>query len=174
MILLFTRNFLCFPKLGLIKILKKYDRRTGELLSLPFTQLAVHQPFFMTEPVTRLVRECEANLEVLFPLEAEVVESTSVEQKHTETETTRSDPPNSSSGTQMPPGEETVDIYRSTLAAIKAIQCLKKASSTYNPLSLSYIFGSQDNDVTGAVTAENSPRDSLVTDDPTEDVRSPM
>lgn len=134
------------------------------MLSLPFTQLAVHQPFFTTEPVTRLVRECEANLELLFPLEAEVVESTSVEQKQT-------DLPNSSTETKVALEEETLDIYRSTLAAIKAIQCLKKASSTYNPLSLSYIFGDQDNDVTGAVTAENSPCE---VEDATEDVGSPM
>ncbi|XP_042043589.1 SPX domain-containing protein 4-like [Salvia splendens] len=166
------KNYSSLNFAGLIKILKKYDKRTGELLSLPFTQLAVHQPFFMTEPVTRLVRECEENLELLFPQEAEVVESTSIQQKQ------NADPPNASSELKLAPGEETVDIYRSTLAAIKAIKCLKKASSTYNPLSLSYIFGNQDNDVTGAVTAENSPRDSLVTlpkeEDATEDVCSPV
>lgn len=169
MVVLFTEVSFVFLELGLIKILKKYDKRTGELLSLPFTQLAVHQPFFTTEPVTRLVRECEANLELLFPLEAEVVESTSVEQK--QTETPHADLPNSSSETKVPLEEETLDIYRSTLAAIKAIQCLKKASSTYNPLSLSYIFGDQDNDVTGAVTAENSPCE---VEDANEDVHSPM
>ncbi|XP_041995123.1 SPX domain-containing protein 4-like [Salvia splendens] len=166
------KNYSSLNFAGLIKILKKYDKRTGELLSLPFTQLAVHQPFFMTEPVTRLVRECEENLELLFPQEAEVVESTSIVQKQ------KADTPNASSELKLAPGEETVDIYRSTLAAIKAIKCLKKASSTYNPLSLSYIFGNQDNDVTGAVTAENSPRDSLVAlpkeEDSTEDVCSPV
>lgn len=134
--------------------MKKYDKRTGELLSLPFTQLAVHQPFFTTEPLTRLVRECEANLEVLFPLEAEVVEAKQTETMHT-------DVSNSSSQKTMQLGEETLDIYRSTLAAIKAIQGLKKASSTYNPMSLSYLFGDQDSDGTGAVTEENSPSDSV-------------
>ncbi|GER41387.1 SPX domain-containing family protein [Striga asiatica] len=135
---------------GLIKILKKYDKRTGGLLSLPFTQLAVHQPFFTTEPLTRLVRDCEANLELLFPLEAEIVESNPAHQKQA----------NTSSEKKMPLGEDTTDIYKSTLAAIKAIQGFKKASSTYNPLSLSYLFGDQDNDSTGAVTHENSPCDS--------------
>ncbi|KAH6761877.1 SPX domain-containing protein 4 [Perilla frutescens var. hirtella] len=165
------KNYSSLNFAGLIKILKKYDKRTGELLSLPFAQLAVHQPFFTTEPLTRLVRECEANLEVLFPLEAEVVEATSVEPK--QTETTHANLPNASRETKSSLGEETIDIYRSTLAAIKAIQCLKKASSTYNPLSMSYIFGNQDYDVTGAVTAENSPCDSKE-EDATEDVHSPM
>lgn len=145
------KNYSSLNFAGLIKILKKYDKRTGKLLSLPFTQLAVHQPFFTTEPLTRLVRECEANLEVLFPMEAEVVESNPIEQKQAST----------SPNTTLSLGDETLDIYKSTLAAIRAIQGFKKASSTYNPLSLSYLFGNQDNENTGAVTAENSPCDTL-------------
>ncbi|KAI3452278.1 hypothetical protein Pfo_008943 [Paulownia fortunei] len=152
----------------------KYDKRTGELLSLPFTQLAFHQPFFTTEPLTRLVLECEANLEVLFPLEAEVVESTAVAEE--QTGVTLADILNASPETTLSLGEETVDIYRSTVAAIIAIQGLKKASSTYNPMSMSYLFGSQDNDSTGAVTAENSPCNSFVTlhdvEDENEDICS--
>ncbi|KAK6128839.1 hypothetical protein DH2020_037405 [Rehmannia glutinosa] len=170
------KNYSSLNFAGLIKILKKYDKRTGELLSLPFTQLAFNQPFFTTEPLTRLVRDCEANLEVLFPLEAEVVESAHVEQNQTGT-STHADVSNASRATTLPLGEETVDIYRSTLAAIKAIQGLKKASSTYNPMSLSYLFGNQDNDSTGAVTTENSPCDSFVSlhkgDDANGDVCSP-
>ncbi|KAL7094708.1 hypothetical protein ACP275_11G120500 [Erythranthe tilingii] len=163
------KNYSSLNFAGLIKILKKYDKRTGELLSLPFTQLAFHQPFFTIEPLTRLVRECEANLEVLFPLEAEVVESITVQ--NVQTEQTGTDK------SSMPLGEETMDIYRSTLAAIKAIQGLKKASSTYNPMSLSYLFGNQDNDSTGALTEENSPSESFLNlhkgEDANEDVRSP-
>ncbi|KAL8545983.1 hypothetical protein ACS0TY_005917 [Phlomoides rotata] len=170
------KNYSSLNFAGLIKILKKYDKRTGELLSLPFTRLAIHQPFFTTEPLTRLVRECEANLEELFPLEAEIVEGTPDERA--QTGTTRTNESNASVETRLPlGGEETVDIYRSTLAAIKAIQGLKKASSTYNPLSLSYLFGNQDIEITGAVTEENSPCDSSVSshkdDDAVEDVRSP-
>ncbi|KAL3813397.1 hypothetical protein ACJIZ3_014665 [Penstemon smallii] len=146
------KNYSSLNFAGLIKILKKYDKRTGELLTLPFTQLAFQQPFFTTEPLSRLVHECEANLEVLFPLEAEVVESTG---------TRHGDVSNAAFGATLSLGEETVDIYQSTLAAITAIKGLKKASSTYNPLSMSYIFGNQDNENTGAVTEENSPCDSL-------------
>lgn len=87
-------------------------------------------------------------------MEAEVVEAKQTETMHT-------DVSNSSSQKTMQLGEETLDIYRSTLAAIKAIQGLKKASSTYNPMSLSYLFGDQDSDGTGAVTEENSPSDSV-------------
>ncbi|KAF8407387.1 hypothetical protein HHK36_006518 [Tetracentron sinense] len=146
---------------GLVKILKKYDKRTGGLLRLPFTQRALHQPFFTTEPLTRLVRECEANLEVLFPSEAEVIESTHLSQD-------QADPPcNDSTDTPLEAstslGEDTVDIYRSTLAAMKTIQGLRKESSTYSPLSFGSLFRSQGDDSTGAITAENSAENSSAT-----------
>ncbi|XP_059641642.1 SPX domain-containing protein 4 isoform X2 [Cornus florida] len=155
------KNYSSLNFAGLVKILKKYDKRTGGLLCLPFTQIALHEPFFTTEPLTRLVRECEANLELLFPLVAEVVECTTTARHQsvpTPTDTAKISPETSSSL-----GEETVEIYRSTIAAIKTIQGLKKASSTYNPLSFGSLFGSQDNESTGAVTAQNSPVDSLAT-----------
>ncbi|KAJ0098397.1 hypothetical protein Patl1_21877 [Pistacia atlantica] len=53
-------------------------------------------------------------------------------------------------------GDETLDVYRSTLAAMKAIRSLQKASSTSNPLSFSSLFRSQEDESGGAVTAENS------------------
>ncbi|XP_022042134.2 SPX domain-containing protein 4-like [Helianthus annuus] len=68
------KNYKSLNFAGIIKILKKYDKRTGGLLRVHFTQLALRQPFFTTEPLTRLVHECEENLD-LFPLKAEVVES---------------------------------------------------------------------------------------------------
>lgn len=148
------KNYSSLNFAGLIKILKKYDKRTGGLLRLPFTQLAAHQPFFTTEPLTRLVRECEANLELLFPLEEEVTESTSAPRAQN-----RADPPLADI-TNTPPetsslGEATRDIYRSTLSAIRTIQGLR-TSSTYNPLSFAAIFRDQDDEGSGAVTAENS------------------
>ncbi|CAA3009126.1 SPX domain-containing 4 [Olea europaea subsp. europaea] len=155
------KNYSSLNFAGLLKILKKYDKRTRGLLRLPYTQLAVHQPFFTTEPLTRLVHECEENLELLFPQEAEVVESTSIAQD--KTDIIPRSPSIDCLETTLSLGEETVDIYRSTLAAIRAIKGLKKASSTYNPLSFSTLFGSVDSDITGAVTAENSPCDSFAT-----------
>lgn len=159
-----------FASTGLVKILKKYDKRTGGLLRLPFTQLVLHQPFFVTESLTRLVRECEANLELLFPLEAEVVESTPAAHENVLNEAGNIQPDTSSTV-----AEETSDVYRSTLAAIKAIHGLRKESSTYNPMSLSGIFRSQDDESVGAVTAENSASNSstaLAGEDDQDDTRS--
>ncbi|CAL9110344.1 unnamed protein product [Musa acuminata var. zebrina] len=147
------KNYSSLNFAGLVKILKKYDKRTGALLSLPFTQRALHQPFFTTEPLTRLVRECEANLEMLFPLEAEVIESDQTGKG----ETLEPHDPEGSSDRA-----DNIGVYRSTLAAMKAIQGLRKASSTYNPLSLAQFFHGQDeDDGSGAVTTENSASNSL-------------
>ncbi|KAF3444792.1 hypothetical protein FNV43_RR14485 [Rhamnella rubrinervis] len=148
------KNYSSLNFAGLIKILKKYDKRTGGLLCLPFTQVAVHQPFFTIEPLTRLVRECESNIEILFPLEAEVIETTP-------TTADKLDQPSNNSANTLSKrpsnlGEEAVDIYRGTLAAMRAIRGLHKASSTYNPLSMSSLKRNQDDEGTGAVTAENS------------------
>lgn len=131
------KNYSSLNFAGIIKILKKYDKRTGGLLRVHFTQRALRQPFFTTDPLTQLVHECEENLELLFPLEAEVVESTS-----------------DMKTAPLPIGEGTSDVYRRTVDAINTIKGLKKESSTSNPLSFASIFGNQDID-TGAITAED-------------------
>lgn len=152
----FTTLLLWIFCVGLVKILKKYDKRTGGLLSVPFTQRALHQPFFTTEPLTRLVHECENNLELLFPLEAEVTDSDLPGKDGTRS--------GSSDHRTSCVQEETADVYRSTLAAMKAIQGLRKASSTYNPLSLAQFFHCQDDENgAGTVTTANSPSGSFTT-----------
>ncbi|ONK78835.1 uncharacterized protein A4U43_C02F22930 [Asparagus officinalis] len=105
---------------------------------------------FAGKPLSRLVRECETNLELLFPLEAEVIESGAA--------TARDKCDDDSNTPEASAQEDTGDVYKSTLAAMKAIQGLRKASSTYNPLSLAQFFHNQDDDDddSGAVTAENS------------------
>ncbi|XP_062009881.1 SPX domain-containing protein 4 [Rosa rugosa] len=154
------KNYSSLNFAGLVKILKKYDKRTGGLLRLPFTQLALRAPFFTTQPLTMLVRECEANLELLFPLEAEVIESTPTMQD-------KSNPQLNSSAnvaSDTPSNQEAnMDIYRGTIAAMRAIQGLQKASSTWNPWSFSNHFRNQDDESTGAVTAENSDSNSAAT-----------
>ncbi|GLU11051.1 hypothetical protein SLE2022_278230 [Rubroshorea leprosula] len=152
------KNYSALNFAGLIKILKKYDKRTGGLLRLPFTQIALHQPFFTTESLTRLVRECEENLELLFPLEAEVIQSTTAVQGLSNSTSNVSV---DASSTLV--GEGTMDVYRSTLAAIEAIRGLQKSSSTCNPLSFSSLLRGQGNDSEGALTAENSAINSSAT-----------
>ena len=42
-------NYSALDFTGMVKILKKYDRRTVALLRLPFTQIVLQQSFFATE-----------------------------------------------------------------------------------------------------------------------------
>lgn len=51
-----------------MKILKKYDKRTGALIRLPFIQRVLQQPFFTTDLLYKLVKGCETMLDQLFPV----------------------------------------------------------------------------------------------------------
>ncbi|XP_076926898.1 SPX domain-containing protein 4-like [Bidens hawaiensis] len=144
------KNYSSLNFAGIIKILKKYDKRTGGLLRVHFTQLALRQPFFTTELLTRLVHECEENLELLFPLEEEVVESTSVK-TNVGSGDDRTGP--------LSVGAGTWDVYRRTVDAIKTINGLKKESSTSNQLSFASIFGNWDIEDSGAITDSHSELD---------------
>jgi hypothetical protein len=51
---------------GLVKILKKYEKRSGSLIRLPFIQKVLQQPFYTTDVLNKLVKECEGMLDHLF------------------------------------------------------------------------------------------------------------
>ncbi|KAI7755706.1 hypothetical protein M8C21_028308 [Ambrosia artemisiifolia] len=61
-------NYSALNYTGIVKILKKYDKRTGALLRLPFIQKVLQQPFFTTDLLYKLVKECETMLDHHFPL----------------------------------------------------------------------------------------------------------
>ncbi|KAL8142223.1 hypothetical protein V2J09_015255 [Rumex salicifolius] len=98
---------------GLAKILKKYDKQTGGVLRLPFIQKVLEQPFFTTDLVSKLVRECEATLEAAAAEEEEVVELRSEE--------------------VTVAGEA---IFRNTVAALLTMREIRRGSSTYGHFSL--------------------------------------
>ncbi|ONK75090.1 uncharacterized protein A4U43_C03F13210 [Asparagus officinalis] len=99
---------------GLAKILKKYDKRTGALLRLPFIEKVLQQPFFMTEMISELVKECESTMEVVFPAAEELAER----------------------GEMQANAAAEQSIFRSTVAALVTMQELRNGSSTYGHFSL--------------------------------------
>ncbi|EHA8588576.1 hypothetical protein COCNU_scaffold005863G000020 [Cocos nucifera] len=118
---------------GLVKILKKYDKRTGALIRQPFIQKVLQQPFFTTDLLYKLVKECEAMLDRLFPKKEQ--------------------PPASGDGAQKPskPGSSLVrggfpeledieymeSLYmKSTIAALRALKEIRSGSSTVSVFSL--------------------------------------
>lgn len=101
---------------GLAKILKKYDKRTGRLLRLPFIGKVLRQPFFATELISRLVRDCEATMEAVF-------------------EEASTGHARSSAGT-APVASARQGIFRNTVAALVTMGELRSGSSTYGHFSL--------------------------------------
>ncbi|TYK31431.1 SPX domain-containing protein 2-like [Cucumis melo var. makuwa] len=59
-------NYSALNYTGLVKILKKYDRRSGELIRVPFIKKVLHQPFYSTDVLDKLLKECEVMLDLLF------------------------------------------------------------------------------------------------------------
>lgn len=96
------------------KILKKYDKRTGGLLRSPFIKMVLQQPFFTTDLVSKLVKECENTIDEVFPVEEE---ERTKERKEAITVA----------------GE---GIFRNTVAALLTMQEIRRGSSTYGRFSL--------------------------------------
>ncbi|OEL27505.1 SPX domain-containing protein 3 [Dichanthelium oligosanthes] len=108
-------NYSAINYTGLAKILKKYDKRTGRLLRLPFIEKVLGQPFFATELISRLVRECEATMEAVF----------------------EADEGRSSAGTTpVAAAAAEQGIFRNTVAALVTMGELRSGSSTYGHFSL--------------------------------------
>ncbi|KAL0308989.1 UNVERIFIED_CONTAM: SPX domain-containing protein 3 [Sesamum radiatum] len=100
---------------GLAKILKKYDKRTGGVLRLPFIQKVLEQPFFTTDLISKLIKECETTIDSVLP-PSESARIFHAERDH-----------------QAVPGE---GIFRNTVAALLTMQEMRKGSSTYGHFSL--------------------------------------
>lgn len=99
---------------GLAKILKKYDKRTGCLLRLPFIQVVLQQPFFTTDLISKLVKECESTIDAVFPVEYEEKAKEAREAITVAAE----------------------GIFRNTVAALQTMQDIRRGSSTYSHFSL--------------------------------------
>lgn len=100
---------------GLAKILKKYDKRTGGLLRLPFIQKVLEQPFFTTDLISKLVKECETIIDAVFPVEEEAERAKEAKEAI------------------VVAGE---GIFRNTVAALLTMQEMRKGSSTQSAFSL--------------------------------------
>ncbi|EYU31951.1 hypothetical protein ABFS82_02G146700 [Erythranthe guttata] len=99
---------------GLAKIVKKHDKRTGGVLRLPFIQKVLEQPFFTTDLISKLVKECETTIESVFP-------------------------PPEYSGTGIFQGERAAPgegIFKNTVAALMTMEEMRRGSSTYSHFSL--------------------------------------
>lgn len=121
----------------MVKILKKYEKRTGALIRLPFIQKVLQEPFFTTDLLYKLVKECEAMLDSLFAREVSVSGS-AFEAK-------------SGTGEEKPLGgleelgeiEHMESLYmKSTMSALRSLKEIRSGSSTVSVFSLPPLQGS--------------------------------
>nr|XP_009398179.1 PREDICTED: SPX domain-containing protein 3-like isoform X2 [Musa acuminata subsp. malaccensis] len=108
-------NYSSINYTGLAKILKKYDKRTGRVLRLPFIEKVLKQPFFTTDLVSEMVKECERTIELVLPV---------------------ADRGQSEQGGKGELVAAEQSVFRNTIAALMTMQELRKGSSTYGHFSL--------------------------------------
>ncbi|MCD9644678.1 SPX domain-containing protein 2 [Datura stramonium] len=130
-------NYSALNYTGLVKILKKYDKRTGALLRLPFIQRVLQQPFFTTDLLYKLVKECESLIDRLFP----IIDASCITEEADGNETSTSGD-NKSEGLLRAPKELTEiefieSLYmKSTISALRALKEIRSKSSTVSAFSL--------------------------------------
>ncbi len=145
--------YTCSSCAGLVKILKKYDKRTGSMIRLPFVQKVLQQPFFTTDLLYKLVKECEEMLDQLMPTNEHSVASEDGKDD-SEGEEKGSKPSSSSSanGGAVPgeaEDERSTDMKSTVTAALRALREIRSGSSTVSVFSLPPLHGSNGQDEPG-------------------------
>ncbi|KAL6839489.1 hypothetical protein ACP4OV_030759 [Aristida adscensionis] len=138
-------NYSALNYTGLVKILKKYDKRTGALIRLPFIQKVLQQPFFTTDLLYKLVKQSEAMLEQLLPTNEPSVSSE--DGKGDSNDEERPAKPSSSlvnsrSIPELDEIEYMEGMYmKSTIAALRSLKEIRSGSSTVSMFSLPPLQG---------------------------------
>ncbi|XP_022960196.1 SPX domain-containing protein 3 [Cucurbita moschata] len=101
--------------IGLGKILKKYDKRTGGLLRVSFIAKILEQPFYKTDSISKMIKECESSIDAIFPVRREAEEDMK-------------------KGKAISAGGE--GILRNTVSALLSMEQIRRGSSTYSHFSL--------------------------------------
>ncbi|KAL5225827.1 hypothetical protein ABZP36_012466 [Zizania latifolia] len=120
-------NYSAVNYTGLGKILKKYDKRTGRLLRLPFIEKVLRQPFFMTEIISRLIHDCETTMEAVFASST----ATPATMAGGDLRTGKG-----CAGAEMASMADEQGVFRNTIAALVTMKELRRGSSTYGRFSL--------------------------------------
>ncbi|CAN0877584.1 SPX domain-containing protein 1 [Linum grandiflorum] len=132
--MILLENYSALNYTGLVKILKKYDKRSGGLLRVPFIRKVTQQPFFTTHVLNKLVKECEATLDNMFtrnePSATRTTTGTVTEDEETTNGSLRV--PN-----EMNEIENMESMYmKQTLSALRVLKEIRSGSSTVNMFSL--------------------------------------
>ncbi|PWA84454.1 SPX domain-containing protein [Artemisia annua] len=129
-------NYSALNYTGIVKILKKYDKRTGTVLRLPYLQKVLQQPFFTTDLLYKLVKECEALLDRLFPL-TEPNEGSNNGVGETSTSNNTDATTGLVGAKELAELEYMKSLYtKSTISALRVLKEIRSRSSTVSVFSL--------------------------------------
>lgn len=138
-----NRAFWCFllpiSSTGLLKILKKHDKRTGALIRLPFVQRVMQQPFFTTDVLNKLVKECEVMLDHIFSKNdpSAPSEATKVEERCESTTVTENRDRIFKAPTELAEIKQMESVYvKQTVSALRVLKEVRSGSSTVSAFSL--------------------------------------
>ena len=127
-----------------MKILKKYDKRSGALIRLPVIQKVLQQPYFTTDILNNLVKECETILDRFFSMNEQVGTYQATERK--EERNTMAGTQNEGTFQNVP--EELAEIkniesmyMKHTLTALEVLNKIRSGSSTVSVFSLPPLQG---------------------------------
>lgn len=116
--------------------MKKYDKRTGALIRLPFIQKVLQQPFFTTDLIYKLVKECEVMLDHLFSASEPSV-SGGGDTSHEPMAAAEKDGGLIRVPKELAEIEYIESLYmKSTVAALRALKQIRSGSSTVSVFSL--------------------------------------
>ncbi|KAF8406944.1 hypothetical protein HHK36_006065 [Tetracentron sinense] len=130
-------NYSALNYTGLVKILKKYDKRTGALIRLPFIQRVLQEPFYTTDLLYKLIMECVTMLDRLFPTNESSLPLVN------EIEGCDPNPTTTEEGALLRVPEELAEIkymeslyMKSTISALRVLKEIRSGSSTVSVFSL--------------------------------------
>ncbi|KAL3535863.1 hypothetical protein ACH5RR_004324 [Cinchona calisaya] len=130
-------NYSALNYTGLVKILKKYDKRTGALLRLPFIQKVLQQPFFTTDLLYKLVKECERMLDYIFPVNEAPSATEAADKNEASTSDSTKDESLLRGPKELAEIEYMESLYmKSTLSALRVLKEIRRGSSTVSVFSL--------------------------------------
>ncbi|KAJ6957176.1 hypothetical protein D5086_031553 [Populus alba] len=132
-------NYSALNYTGLVKILKKYDKRTGALVRMPFIQRIMQQPFYTTHVLNKLIKECETMLDHIFSRKEPSVSpqiTDEISGLDTKTSTESSERSLRVPG-ELPEIEYMESMYvKLTLSALRVLKDVRSGSSTVSVYSL--------------------------------------
>ncbi|CAI5527782.1 unnamed protein product [Closterium sp. Naga37s-1] len=156
-------NYSSLNYMGLVKIVKKHDKRTSHPLR-PFLRTVLQQPFCTTELLSQLISECEVLLQQLLPPSEQSSCNHPVVTLHQDVASAAAEEVQVSPTREPAAAEFDSDdndtvamVYRSACSALRALIEIRSSSKTPHPIMLA----AQQGALSPAVHSPSGPAEPL-------------